>query len=88
MELDAPLATKDWVKTSVLALDTAKINRVSVEITGEPPLKLERPAPRGPEGRQGGRLGGPNEDAPKADAKDAKAPEWRHPPFEPRSWRS
>jgi hypothetical protein len=61
-ELDAPVATKDWVKTSVLSLDSAKINRVSIEIPGEPALKAERPA------------SAPAKDAA-ATAKDAKAPE-------------
>jgi hypothetical protein len=74
VELDAPLATKDWVKTSVLALDTAKINRVNIEIPGEPPLKVERPQAPAPKDAKA--------DAPKAEAKDAKAPEWTHPPFE------
>jgi len=88
VELDAPLATKDWVKTSVLALDTAKISRASIEIPGEPPLKLERPkAPTTPKDAKADAKdpkADPNAkaDAPKADAKDAKAPEWKHPPFE------
>ncbi len=64
-ELDAPLASKDWVKTSVLALDLAKINRVSVEISGEQPLKIERPAP--PATPKDAKA-----DAAKADAKSAK----------------
>jgi hypothetical protein len=69
VELDAPVATKDWVKTQVLALDSAKINRISIEIPGEQPLKIERPDPA------------PAKDAAattkdaKQDAKDAKAPE-------------
>ncbi|HWE22226.1 MAG TPA: DUF4340 domain-containing protein [Hyphomicrobiaceae bacterium] len=64
-ELDAPVATKDWVKASVLALDSAKINRVSIEIPGEPALRVERPAPA------------PAKDAAATakDAKDAKATE-------------
>jgi hypothetical protein len=49
------------VKTAVLSLDAAKIARVSVEIPGEQPLKIERLAPVA---------------APAAkDAKDAKSPE-------------
>ena len=76
VEIDAPLAAKDWVKTSVLALDTAKINRVSVEISGEQALRVERPAPAAaPKNAK--------TDAAKIDGKDAKAPEWSHPPFEP-----
>ena len=66
VELDAPLASKDWVKTSVLALDLAKINRVSVEVSGEQPLKIERPAP--PATPKDAKA-----DAAKADAKIAKA---------------
>jgi Domain of unknown function (DUF4340) len=68
VELDAPMAAKDWVKTSVLALDTTKINGVSIEVPGEQALRIERPAPPAP----------PKDaktDAAKADAKDAKAPE-------------
>jgi len=81
VELDAPLATKDWVKTSVLALDTAKINRINIEIAGEPPLKVERPqAPATPKDAKAD--ANAKADAPKADAKDAKAPEWTHPPFD------
>jgi hypothetical protein len=45
VELDAPVAAKDWVKTAVLSLDSGKIDRVSIEIPGEQPLKIERPAP-------------------------------------------
>jgi hypothetical protein len=75
VELDAPMAAKDWVKTSVLALDTAKISRLSVEIPGEQALNVERPAP----------AAAPKDaktDAAKGDAKDAKAPAWSHPPFD------
>jgi hypothetical protein len=62
VELDAPVAAKDWVKAAVLSLDSGKINRVSIEIPGEQPLRIERPAP------------GPAKDAKqdaKADAKTA-----------------
>ncbi|HEY1246239.1 MAG TPA: DUF4340 domain-containing protein [Hyphomicrobiaceae bacterium] len=45
VELDAPVAAKDWVKTAVLSLDSGKINRVSIEIPGEQPLRIERPVP-------------------------------------------
>jgi hypothetical protein len=64
MELDAPVATKDWVKTAVLALDAARINRVNIEIPGEPALKIERPQPAAAKDTKA--------DA-KAEAKDAKA---------------
>jgi hypothetical protein len=64
MELDAPVATKDWVKTAVLALDSGKINRLSIEIPGEPALKIERPQPAPAKDTKA--------DA-KTDAKDAKA---------------
>jgi hypothetical protein len=63
VEVDAPVATKDWVKTSVLSLDIGKINRVSIEIPGEQALRIERryrPRRRrqgGCEGRQGARKG-------------------------------
>jgi len=82
VEIDAPLAIKDWVKTSVLALDLPKIGRVSVEVPGEQPLKLERPAP--PAAPKDAKAdANAKTDAAKGDAKDAKAPEWTHPPFEP-----
>ena len=41
-ELDAPLAAKDWVKTSVLTLDASNFSRVTIEIPGEEALKIER----------------------------------------------
>jgi hypothetical protein len=41
-ELDAPIASKDWVKTSVLELDTSKISSVTIEIPGEQPLRIGR----------------------------------------------
>jgi hypothetical protein len=41
-ELPAPAAAKDWVKTSVVSLDSAKFASVTVEVPGEPPLKIER----------------------------------------------
>ncbi len=41
-ELDAPLAIKDWVKTSVLTLDAANFSRVTIAIPGEEALKIER----------------------------------------------
>jgi hypothetical protein len=63
VEVDAPVSTKDWVKTAVLSLDSGKINRVSIEIPGEQPLKIERPAPA------------PAKDANKDAKQDAKAPE-------------
>jgi hypothetical protein len=44
VELDAPVAIRDWVKTSVLTVDTAKISRVAIEIPGEQALKIERSA--------------------------------------------
>lgn len=43
-ELDASAAAKDWLKTSVLTTDAAKINRVTIEIPGEQPLRIERQA--------------------------------------------
>jgi hypothetical protein len=44
VEIEAPVAVKDWAKTSVLSLETAKISRIAVEIPGEQALKIERPA--------------------------------------------
>jgi hypothetical protein len=41
-ELDASAATKDWLKTSVYTTDAAKISRVTIEIPGEQPLRIER----------------------------------------------
>ena len=43
-ELDAPVAAKDWVKTSVFTTDASKISRVTIEIPGEQPLRIERQA--------------------------------------------
>ena len=64
VELDASVAVKDWVKTSVLSLDADKISRISIEIPGEQALKIERPAPPAPKDKDA-------KDA-KDDAKDAK----------------
>jgi hypothetical protein len=67
VEVEAPVATKDWVKTSVLSLDAAKINKVSLEIPGEQPLKIERPvAAPAPAATA-------PKDAAKSDGKSAKA---------------
>jgi len=63
IEVDAPAGAKDWVKTAVLSLDSTKIARISIEIPGEQPLKIERPAPAAAA-----------KDA-KQDAKDGKLPE-------------
>ena len=41
-ELQAPVSAKEWVKTSILSLDSAKFGTVTVELPGEPPLKIER----------------------------------------------
>ncbi|MDP9138512.1 MAG: DUF4340 domain-containing protein, partial [Pseudomonadota bacterium] len=43
-ELDASAAAKDWLKTSVFTADAAKISRVTIEIPGEQPLRIERQA--------------------------------------------
>lgn len=43
-ELDASAATKDWLKTSVYTADATKISRVTIEIPGEQPLRIERQA--------------------------------------------
>jgi len=41
-ELDASAVAKDWLKTSVFTTDAAKISRVTIEIPGEQPLRIER----------------------------------------------
>lgn len=41
-EIEAPVAVKDWVKASVFETDAAKISRLTIEIPGEEPLKVER----------------------------------------------
>jgi len=64
VDLEPSLAVKDWAKTSVLTMDTAKISRISIEIPGEQALKAERPA-------AGARDKGAKDDK---DAKDAKTP--------------
>ena len=43
-ELDAPVAAKDWLKTSVFTTDATKIARIAIEIPGEQPLRIERQA--------------------------------------------
>ena len=43
-ELDASAVAKDWLKTSVYTADAAKISRVTIEIPGEQPLRIERQA--------------------------------------------
>jgi hypothetical protein len=83
VELDAPVATRDWVKTQVLSLDSAKINRISIEIPGEQPLKVERPAPAGTKDAKQDAKAEAKTDA-KTDAKtepkiDAKAPQTAEP---------
>ena len=74
VELDVPLAAKDWLKTSVITIDTSKISRLSVEIPGEEPLRVERePAAAPPKDAKDGK-----------DAKDAK----EEPPAAPASFAS
>ena len=43
-ELEASAAAKDWLKTSVFTTDAAKISRVTIEVPGEQPLRIERQA--------------------------------------------
>jgi hypothetical protein len=90
VELDAPLASKDWVKTSVLALDLPKINRVSVEVSGEQPLKIERPAPpaapknaKADAAKTDAKVAGADAFHAKAEAMEGKTPEKAGPPPEP-----
>jgi hypothetical protein len=65
VELGASAAVKDWVKTSVLSLETDKISRIAIEIPGEQVLKIERPAPPAPKDKD-------TKEAKKDDTKDAK----------------
>jgi len=65
VDLDASLSVKDWVKTSVLTMDTGKISRISIEISGEQVLKVERPAAGAKDAK---------DDKDAKDAKEAKAP--------------
>jgi hypothetical protein len=41
-ELHASISAKEWMKTTVLSLDAAKVSRVAIQIPGEQPLKIER----------------------------------------------
>ena len=43
-ELDASADLKDWMKTDVFQVDSSKVSRVTIEIPGEQPLKVERGA--------------------------------------------
>jgi len=43
-DLDVSPDLKDWVKTDVFQTDSAKVSRVTVEVAGEQPLKIERNA--------------------------------------------
>lgn len=73
VELEAPLGAKDWAKTSVLALDASKVNRVTIEIAGEQPLKIER-APAASKEAKDAKADGKDaaKDAAKDLAKDTK----------------
>ena len=41
-EIEVPSAVKDWLKTSVFSADAGKISRVTIEMPGEEPLRIER----------------------------------------------
>ena len=41
-EIDPPVAAREWVKPQVLELDSSTISKLTVEIEGEEPLKVER----------------------------------------------
>jgi hypothetical protein len=71
VELDAPLGVKDWAKTAVVALEANQINKLTLEIPGEQPLKIER-APAASKDAKDKDAKADAKDA-KADAKDAKA---------------
>ena len=43
-DLDVSADLKDWVKTDVFQIDSSKVSRVTVEMPGEQPLKIERNA--------------------------------------------
>lgn len=43
-DLDVSADLKDWVKTDVFQVDSSKVSRVTVEMPGEQPLKIERNA--------------------------------------------
>jgi Domain of unknown function (DUF4340) len=43
-DLDVSADLKDWVKTDVFQTDSSKVSRVTVEMPGEQPLKIERNA--------------------------------------------
>jgi hypothetical protein len=43
-EVDASADLKDWIKTDVFQVDSSKVSRVTIEIPGEQPLKVERGA--------------------------------------------
>ncbi len=44
VDLDVPVAVRDWVQPGVLDLAAAKIAKVTIEIPGEEPLTIERDA--------------------------------------------
>ncbi len=41
-EIDAPTGPRDWIKGQAFDTDSGKINKLTVEIDGEEPLKIER----------------------------------------------
>ncbi len=41
-ELNASVSAKEWMKTTLLSLDPAKVSRITIAVPGEPPLKIER----------------------------------------------
>jgi hypothetical protein len=43
-EINASPDLKDWVKTDLLQTDSTKVSRVTIEVPGEQPLKVERGA--------------------------------------------
>jgi len=52
-ELHASFSVKDWMKTTVVAIDIGRISGISIEIPGEQPLKIEREAPAVKDGKDG-----------------------------------
>jgi hypothetical protein len=41
-DIDAPTAVRDWIRPQVFDADSSKISKLTVEIDGEEPLKVER----------------------------------------------
>ncbi len=51
-EIDPPTAAREWVKPQVLELDSATISKLTVELEGEEPLKVERVTEKDKDGKE------------------------------------